>query len=298
MCNSRGSEHLEFCDLNMLVAHRGDISSDLKDELNLNISKHFPGGVLIDKSYEYEQMKLLSSTYVNVIEFIMGLVCLISGRPDYAYKLHLKIYENRKYGFRNEQLFQDARRYLDTEFSVMALPYIKEHHYGPVHELIKEHERNVPDGCSAKIVQAQLFIRESYTESEYRAASKRGLDILNTLQVDTAINRATLLVNRGYLYLLQKDYKAAEKAYRAADKYISTAVIESAIDYCDDIIAMPEKIIEHPTAYYVRALMMIKGNYSDPEIMDALKLAAENSGIEEEYAIPVKNLSDKFRKVS
>lgn len=284
--NAKGTENLEFCNLTALVAHSDVLDDHLHQELISGMSKHFTSRVLLNRSYEYEHLNFLSQTCTNIIEFIVGLACYVCGDIGNAYFLHARLYAGKRFGFRNELLYKDALMYLNAEIEIIVCMCFFQRKYEEARIQIHKHAERFPNQDISCLLEAQLLIREAVTVEQYRAAIPVALSLIRKRDFSFEI-RGAALVNRAYLFLLSGQYSDAEKAYRAAEKYVDkdSNVYSSAIHYCDEVIENEEKSYEHPTAYYVKALLMEKNNCPIEEIEKAWESVANLQMSRDSYYI-------------
>ncbi len=254
---SNGNDNLVFHNLQMLVAYSSNIKEEHKAELVKAIREHNASGILINRNYEYEQLAFMSATYVGVIEFLLGIVFLVSGFPLDAFKIHSRLVANKRISFRNELLLSDAKKYLKKELASIVIALSLNERFREAIDIISSYEKNHSPDDYSRILLARTLVMQCNTKEEYCSAIPKAMDVLSRLEVEENL-RSTLLQNRAYLYFLTGNITEAEKALRAANKYDHGDLYTSAIEYCDWVLTKDSKEFEKGVALYTRAYALNK----------------------------------------
>ena len=228
-----------------------DFNKELTPVLLKELKANFPSEVLIDKSFEFEQIKAFSSLLATCSQYVIGIAHLVSGNLPEAYKMHLDIMDNDKQSFFK---LQDIKAMIHLELAIILRECKK---FSP--EYIEKCAGTMldmfPDDTETLLKVSRCKIMMS-TEEDYSENVKSAFSLISRIKINKD-NRTIVYANRAYLYLLLGEYAKAEKEYSLFFSHYKPEVAKEIVEYCNEQI-VNGTMEEKATARYVKVLMLEK----------------------------------------
>lgn len=253
--SANGSDKYIIEDLRMTVA----CSDGLSEESIHRLERSF-GSICInnqiDKKYETEQFSNLSSFFVNLTEYAVGIAYLSGSYYHQAYILHSALRRKTTRGI--PSLFRDLDLCLNEEISFLVVSEIRNGSYQKAEELLNSHIATFSENCSTTVLKAQLLVCISKDASECKKNAKAALALLKKQKGENDFEIGLLLLDQAYLHLLLEHYSEANKRYRSSSKYAHEGLYLSVLEYCDYVLSLDQKKFEHKPAEFVRAYALYR----------------------------------------
>lgn len=273
---SNGSDKFILSKQHMVVVCPENASKEAIDHLKNCLGAETFKNNQIDRHYEEEHITDMSMFFVNLTEYLVGIIRLINSEFLNAYNLHIKLYKKTTPKKRSN-IYKDLEPCLNEEINALVIGRIRLGFIDEAKAILDSHASVCPDNYVIAVLKAHWLICSSQNEIQCKQNAKVALKVLSESQKGSKnVDNALLLLNRAYLHLILEHYSEANKNYRAANKYAAAIHFVSILGYCNFVLGQKERTFEHKTAEFVKAYALYKLHCFD-DVIPVLTLVFEHN---------------------